>query len=594
MGDPFLGALAMSKTATFLVVCLAPVGLGVGGYTFLEDGRMGSEIGKGKDGAAGGVTDEKGAGDSAGDKNADDPTKKKPLPATSGQQGKLVAKAIPYTLKFTPKQYSDMPALPGVQAYVAVESVGKLLVIGGRSQGMHTFYPAPKQNFPASQANKLLLVIDPVTGQQWSFDVTSLPAALADPLQSSSQQSWYDHNADQMYIVGGYGWDSAAKDMVTFKTILRFPVSKLIAAIMSKDPVRLKTAAIQKLIESARDDRFAVTGGGLEKLGNRFYLSLGQKFTGEYRAFSGNAPKDKAAFTQTYTQQIGVFTLKPGTLDILTFGPLTSSDTTKPFNRRDGVIIPDRDPKTAMPRIAAFGGVFKPGSTMGYAQPIYINDNGGQPSYTIDKRLEQKFSQYRCPVITVFDDANQVVYHTFFGGISHYYYSQTPMQKTIYDLANSQTRGDGMPFIGDVSTVSQKGDGSYAQYILPEAIPMVNIPPDVIKQLFGPPPFQKYKVTQTNLIGASGDFLLNSQLIKSNQAYDNEVICLSKFDKDKTVTIGYIYGSITAVFPYALIPNRGTFPGNTVFEVTLTYSPTDAFPGDAGIPANPTGLAWGR
>jgi len=556
----------MTKTATFLVA----VGLGVGGYMSLNDG--GTESGLDR-----------------GNRNADDPMNKKPLPVPA----KLIRGALPYALKFTPKQYTDMPALPGVQAYVAVESGGKLLVIGGRAQGMHTFFHAPTPNFPASQANRQLLVIDPKTGQQWSFDVALLPAALADPLQSSSQQAWYDRKADQMYIVGGYGWDSDKKDMVTFSTILRFPVGKLIAEIMSKDPARPKTAAIRKLIESARDDRLAVTGGGLDKLGDRFYLSLGQKFTGEYRAFSANTPKDKVPFTQTYTEQIGVFTLKPGSLDILTFGRLTSSDPTN-LHRRDGVIIADMDPSTATPRIAAFGGVFKPGSTMGYSQPIYINDNNGQPSFTVDTRLEQKFSQYRCPVITVLDDANHVVYHTFFGGISHHYFHQTPEQKKVYDLANSQTRGDGVPFIGDVTTVAQKKDGSYAQFILPDPIPKVNIPPDVSEQLFGPKGFPQYKVDNTNLIGASGDFLLNSQLIKSNQAYDNDVIRLSKFDKGKTVTLGYIYGSITAVFPYALIPNRGTFPGNTIFEVTLTYSPTDAYPGDAGIPANPTGNAWVR
>ncbi len=575
----------MSKTATCLVVGVVAIGLGAGGY-FVFRGN-----GTGPDGT---VADKKNDKDPADKKNGADPTKEMTVLDVPGPQAKLIANAIPYTLKFTPKQYTNMPALPGIQAYVAVESGGKLLVIGGRAQGMHTFFPPPMANFPANQANKLLLVIDPATGQQWSYDVTPLPAALADPLQASSQQSCYDLASDQMYIVGGYGWDSATKGMITFNTILRFPVGKLIAAIMSNDPAAQKTAAIQKLIESASDDRLAVTGGGLNKLGDNFYLSLGQKFTGEYRAFAPNTPNDKASFTQTYTQQIAVFTLKPGTLDILTFGPLTSSDPTKPFNRRDGVVIGDMDPKTAKPRIAAFGGVFKPGSTMGYSQPIYVNDNNGQPSFTIDAQLEQKFSQYRCPVITVFDDANQLVYHTFFGGISHYYFSQTPMQKTIYDLANSQSRGDGIPFIGDVTTVSQKNDGSYAQFILPDPIPMVNIPPAVIEQVFGPPPFQKYKVTQTNLVGASGDFLLNSQIIKSNQAYENEVIRLSKFDKGKTVTLGYIYGSITAVFPYPLIPNEGTFPGNTVFEVTLTYSPTDAYPGDAGTPANPTGTAWGR
>jgi hypothetical protein len=165
-----------------------------------------------------------------------------------------------------------------------------------------------------------------------------------------------------------------------------------------------KTAAIKKLIEAGKDDRFAFTGGGLHKLGNNFYLSLGNNFQGQYRVFDPGTPKDAVKFTQKYTEQIRVFTLKPNSLDILAYGPLTSGDDpSRPLYRRDGVIKADIDPKSGTPRIAAFGGVFKPGTTAGYTNPIYIYDNNSQPtsSNRSQKRMAPRCNDpcfIRCPV----------------------------------------------------------------------------------------------------------------------------------------------------------------------------------------------------
>ena len=502
----------------------------------------------------------------------------------------LIPKAIPFTLKFTPKQYPSMPALPGLQAHLNIESGGKLLLLGGRTQGLHTFYAAPKENMPKALANKFLMVVDPANGKLWTYDVTQLPPALAGPLMANNQQGWYDRATDQMYVVGGYGWDSKKNDMITFNTILRFPVATLVQAIVAADP-EAKTAAIQKLIEAGSDDRFAVTGGGLHKLGNNFYLCLGNNFQGQYRVFDPGTPKSAVTFTQEYTEQIRVFTLKPKSLNILAYGPLTAGDDpSRPLYRRDGVIKGDIDPKSGTPRIAAFGGVFKPGTTAGYTNPIYIYDNNSQPTFKVDQTLVQKFSQYECPVISVYDDTHKVIYRTFFGGISHYFYAQTPLQKKAYAFVTNANRADGVPFIGDITTISQAADGTYHQYILPEPIPNVAIPKAVIDSYFVGP-FKDYYTAQTNLMGSAADFIVLSGLAKKNQAYDNDVLRLSGFQPGQTVTIGYIYGSIASVFPYALIPSHGTFPGNTIFEVTLTYTPTDAYPGDAGTAAEPTGPA---
>ncbi len=496
-----------------------------------------------------------------------------------------IKNAIPFTLKFASKSYANMPPLPGLQSYVATELKGKILILGGRKQGLHTFNPPPERNMPKELANNLILVIDPLTGQQWSFDTAILPPALRDPLQANNQQAFHDRSTDQFYLIGGYGWDSAKNGMVTFGTIMRFSPSEMIEVVTATDTPENKLAAIQKMIAMNADDRFAVTGGGLNRLGANFYLCLGQKFMGEYRVFDPGTPKTDVKFTQQYTQEIRVFTLQPKTLEILSYGPLTSSDPSKPLYRRDGTVIATIDPSTAKSQIVAFGGVFKPGTTQGYTQPITIKDNNGQPNFNVNANLAQKFSQYQCPVIEIYDDTRKAVYHTFFGGISHYFFRQTPSQKKVYDLVTADHRADGLPFIGDITAIAEGADGSFVQYILADSIPNVAIPDSILNSDY----MKDFPgIKTTNLMGSSVDFLIDSNLISSGIASDNGVITLSKLPGDKPTTIGYIYGSIASVFPYALIPSQGTFPGSTMFEVTLTPAPSDAYSGDAGIPADPT------
>src|SRR4051812_30702159 len=59
-----------------------------------------------------------------------------------------VDSVMPYTILFFEQKYSKgIPPLPALQAYVAATSKqGQILVIGGRSQGLHTFNSAPDTN----------------------------------------------------------------------------------------------------------------------------------------------------------------------------------------------------------------------------------------------------------------------------------------------------------------------------------------------------------------------------------------------------------------------------------------------------------------
>ncbi len=495
--------------------------------------------------------------------------------------------AMPYTLTFAPQSFPGQALLPAMQNYVEAGSNGRWLVVGGRVQGLHMFQTTPARNFPPASANRSLVVIEPASGKSWSLPLAGFPANIADPLAATGLQGCHDPGEGMFYVAGGYGLDSTTQKMITFPNLIRIPLGPTIGVIT--DPSLSDAAKVAKLaptFTAITNDAFAVTGGGLKKVQNRLYLIFGQKFTGDYYAFS-------SGINQVYTESVRQINLK---LDPLTF--LSSSDSPKPadpshpYHRRDGSVVDTIDPDTGRPLFAAFGGVFQVGSTLGYGQPILIDDNQGAPTVTINAAVEQLFSQYECPVVSVYDPTGQAMYHSFFGGISHTYYAQTPTQQAIYELIIGQNRADGVPFIADISTLALMAGGKSAQFLHLDPIAMTPIPQGVIDGYFGklsPQDRQKYQVTTTNLIGASVDFWADPSLVASGKMTANGVIRLDAFQPGESAVVGYVFGGIAAVFPYALIPSHGTYASNTLFAVTLTKTPSAAWPASVGKTATTNG-----
>jgi hypothetical protein len=512
-----------------------------------------------------------------------------PFPARA--QGPVeVGPILPFRVEYRLRQFSEKPPLPGLQAYAATMVDGKILVLGGRTQGLHFFNPPPAQNMPPRLANNLIVVIDPETGEWWSHDVSLLSRRLGDAIRANNQQSWYDRGQDQWYILGGYGWDRAANDMRTFPTLLRVSARRLIAEVTRPGPH--PNEAIEAQFELHEDERFAVTGGGLHRLGGNFYLVMGQRFDGEYRVFDPGTPTREVNFRQRYTEEIRVFTLKPGSLEILSYGALSSDDPGQPLHRRDGPIVGTIDPRSGEPRIAAFGGVFIPGTTQGYTAPVYISDRRNQPDFLIDTRVQQHFSQYECPVLPIHDSEAKTIYHLFFGGLSHSIYGYDKTQNDVYQLVTSQERADGVPFIGAVSGLIQRADGTYDQFLLPDLLPPIPIPEAVQKSYFDG--FPQFRVNTTNLYGSSVELIPDSRAIESGKINSCGVLDLSRLKLDERIVVGHVYGSIASVFPYALRPSQGTFPSNALLEITVTRSLSQSRSSTEGIPASVTTKRAGR
>jgi len=68
-----------------------------------------------------------------------------------------VPNALPFTLVFEQANYGAATPLPRLQSYVfATSAQGYWLIVGGRRQGLHTFEPAPANNFIPDSSNNYL------------------------------------------------------------------------------------------------------------------------------------------------------------------------------------------------------------------------------------------------------------------------------------------------------------------------------------------------------------------------------------------------------------------------------------------------------
>jgi hypothetical protein len=505
------------------------------------------------------------------------------------------ADTVPFTITLEEISYADS-APPGLHSYTsAVLDDGRWLVMAGRTVGLHTFNAVDNQadptkgNFPPSSANHELLVIDPNQGVTARFDVRQLSDELAGPLQSTNQQFWHDESDDILYVLGGYGADPADNLMVTFNTMLVMSPERVASILTSggSDTAR----ALEDEIQVFHDDRFAVTGGYYENLDGLHYLAFGQLFFGQYSTFGSpqsslfaqrqqteileradgeahdvdqlrTATRGGVPFVQHYTEELRVFSLRPDSSEILSYGATLTSDPARSFHRRDGNFAKTIDPSTGKARLAAFGGVFPPGVIGAYPQPIYIDGPG---IYDIAD-FEQSFSQYECPILIAYDPEGKAVYHTFFAGISNHFYHLTDKQIAAYEKVTKEGRNDGLPFINDISVLVLDGDGTHSEYILPEAMP------------------------NGRLVGANAEML---QAVPPKGANDirytavPEAVDLSKMKPGESRVVGYIYGGIEAEFPLPLIPNFGSSASSSVFAVTLTRTPSSVIPASEATFANP-------
>lgn len=405
----------------------------------------------------------------------------------------------PFTVQIEPVLGT---AIPGIHSFAFAQSGDKWLFIGGRTNGLHGVNSS--SSFPAEYKNDAVIVVDTTTWTYYSADLNQLPKVIADPMRSTNMQ--YIQNGDHLYMIGGYGYDSVATMFVSFPKLTAVHVDNMINAVINAQP-------IAPTIRQVTDTNFSICGGDLGKIGSDFYLIFGHNFGGRY------TDPPTPLFTQTYSDRIKKFNLSDDGTTIILSGFTYQVDTNN-FHRRDLNTGPIIKPDGSM-AIGAYGGVFRKDSLLPFREPVIINAGS-----TVVTGYQQRMSCYTSALMPVYDSLTQIMYTTFFGGISLYDFN---------DTTGIIKRDSLVPFINDITTLTSHPSGMMEETILP--------------------------VKFSGLLGSNAKFIPTKHV----SSYVNEVIRLRDLPNTK-ILAGYMFGGIRA--------QQGNFgsssANDTIYRIFIT------------------------
>jgi len=472
----------------------------------------------------------------------------------------LPAPDIPFQLKV---QRLTSGAMPGLHSMIVVPFEDKLVLMGGRTNGLHGFpgqsRATANPSFPRPQANDRAYLVQQSTGEVLaSASVLGLPPNVAQQLTASNTQ--FAVSSDGVLIVaGGYGYAPSGEGMLTLQQAMAVSVADLAAAIQGN---ALNAQFAASSIYVGNNPALAVTGGSLQPADplNQpgFLLIFGQQFDGVYSTGGGVA-------VQTYSESVRQFTFTPGAsgttsgkatgalqVNLVAIEPPISRDrppeATQQYHRRDLTVLPLLSP-TGAERIAALGGVFVPGQMAGFVNPVLIDAAPSNPGFSlrVDKAATQWMSQYETAALPIHSQREQATYVTLFGGISQYYWKDG---KLAHDAPNFNIDPpvDGLPFINSISTLKMLPT-STAQFLHDgQAFPPAGLEPACGSEGRAAP-----------YLGAETVFVPNANALDQNGYIQLDAI-------QRPTVVGYLVGGIAAIAPY---PGDQTCASTSYYEVTL-------------------------
>lgn len=421
-------------------------------------------------------------------------------------------------------QEVTFPEWPALHSFAFAQWDGYWIMVAGRSNGLHGFFPFT--GFPENSANKYIWVLDPESGEKWSYDVTQLPVHLSDALLVTNPQ--FVQLEHKLYVIGGYGKETTSGDFITFSKMTALDLPVLVNAVQTGGNV-------QSALRQTTDDRLKICGGEMHPLEEDLYLVGGHNFEGLYS--QTGAP----VFTQTYTNKILRFRIQDDSaqLGITNYTAFQDPE----YHRRDLNLAPLMLPEMT-PALGVYGGVFRPDADVPYFNPIYISEE----SIELDAAYEQKMSQYTCPIVPMYDEVSENMYSIFFAGLSYHTFNET---------AQTFEEDELVPFIDQITTFIRYADGSSEEIVLP--------------------------LVFDELLGTNAKFIHN----ENTPRYANEVINLRALQG--RAEVGCIFGGIKAIIPN-ITPSSATnrlfkvfitplFPNSTVennnpsTKITLTPNP---------------------
>lgn len=396
-----------------------------------------------------------------------------------------------YAVALEPMQING---LPGLQSYAWGKHNGKWILIGGRLDGLHRRQPFA--SFAAAGNNTNIYVVDPVTKNIWSAALSSLPASMAEQLQSTNMQFYQKEN--MLYITGGYGYSATAGNHITHPYLTAIDLAGLSSAIINGQ-------VITTHIRQISNQQMAVTGGHMGMLDSMFYLVCGNRFDGRYN------PMGNPTFTQAYTNQIRKFTIDDnGTnLTIKNYSAVTDSVN---LHRRDYNMTPGFK-VNGEPDYTVWTGVFQYAVDLPWLNTVSLNSSG----HSVNNGFNQYLSQYHSANLPMYDSSANSMYTLFFGGISQYYANDS----------GNVIRNDSVPFVKTISYVKRDASGNRSEHLLKQQMP--------------------------GYVGAGAELILSDGIAH----YDNEVVKMNSIQGD-SVLAGYIVGGINSIAKNIFWINDGT------------------------------------
>jgi hypothetical protein len=267
-----------------------------------------------------------------------------------------------------------------------------------------------------------------------------------------------------------------------------------------------KNKSIKESFIQIKDEKFAVTGGRLNKLNDNFYLVGGQKFNGRYNP---HGPEHGPGFSQQYTNAIRRFTIAFNNNNPV-INHLPEWYDSLLLHRRDYNLLPQLNNKNEN-YLTIFSGVFQYQADIPFTTLVDINTIG----YQLYPGFEQQFNHYHSATLPIYDVVNHKMYSVFFGGIAYKYLS-----------AKGDTVTDkNVPFVNTISVIERSAEKS-REYVLPDSMP--------------------------GYLGAAAEFIPDN----NKQYYKNGILKLDESRK-KPFVAGYIAGGINSSAKNIFFDNDG-------------------------------------
>jgi len=395
----------------------------------------------------------------------------------------------PFALYLEPM---NLTGLGGLQSFAFGQDGGKWLIVGGRLDGLHRRQPFA--SFDLAGNNNKLIVVDVAAQKIWKASLSSLPLAIREHLSSTNME--FHQEGEYLYVLGGYGYQSATASKITFDKLTAIHLPSAIKAVT-------EGSDLNPSFRQVSDSRFAVTGGHLKKINDTWYLLGGNKFDGNYNPMGHNT------FTQVYTDAIRKFKIADDGKTILV-SHLPGHTDPENLHRRDYNAVPQIMPDGSE-GITMFSGVFQPGADLPFLNCVNVDST----SYQADPGFKQYYNHYHCAVLPVYSESENEMHNVFFGGIAQY-----------YDSAGLLVRNDNVPFVKTIARVSRNTAGIMTEHKLPVEMP--------------------------GYLGAGAEFIP----VEDIPQFENGVLKLDQLPKD-SMLVGYIFGGINSTDRNIFFINTG-------------------------------------